>query len=1052
MATNIRLREVFRLWHSRAKGLTAYTKLREDLKGQMLERLRVLHARFSGDALRYYMNKWKDSCKENRLVKRVVFRMLQTHFGLKYMAFNTWKAKASKKMILKTNAAMQLEQALKHLYRKNLQWGFDPLANEWYRAVDMKVQTVKSLMFISQGSLRRSFKIWATNVENLKHIEACRSVILLMNTINEGFRNHIASWMSVDSVAKVQKEKTVRIIMGNMDNNLLEAFRTWKAFTREKALEEAKVVENTKAMLLKLSLLERRLSRNYVKECFEELKYNVQVHKTKKRVLLGLLKTNFGLLHDYFNRWKNLPKPEDPRKQMGVGTVSFQLIKLYERAIKHGFDALKSVWHEKNEAKRACVRRILYMTQSSQKRLFDHWKAATIFARNAERCRETLNFFEVVKYSLNSNIAAALEPDTKKSFKIKMFNRLKDETTLLLRITLKTWRESVWQMKAEENVQNQRILVSFIRLIKWLEKKRIEAQKEAFGAMLEHKQHLNHAKRIALALYKTRMGQLLSAWQKWKSIPGPDKNALKASSFALAKVLHALCQKTLKDAFENIKEEWIEANEIKKDAVRKMIWLTNGLTKDAFDRWASHARTAKSMKVYGAAQKLFSLSALVLERSLKDMRKGIIMSAPKRASTHKIVKYFIGLNLRPWFQRWYFASKIHKADTKVKIPNLARIIERLRLVALKEVFEMLKTRNSTLKLKRFVAIFRKYDEMHKKEAIESIKQHYYLQKQKKLMFAVNNIIRYNRLFTQSSLYTFFSAWRQWSRDYNPWFKRAINLVSKNSRINTQIAFWRLRDSIKVKGSHLNTAKSEKTNKIFLILKKKYEQTLTRAFWQIETYGKMHNTSLSIPGENLEEVKKSRASGGTQKPISLETSFDSSFLSKSKFEKQKQLILKLLVRNYTLQVQNTRERLKEYFKRWTLHTSKAPKAVFESLNSKMNENELVHLARLGTIEMLKEKLENVVARMKMDAFELLLKHAGKERKKLLNLMESPSDNIHSSPSSNVNASGSISIEKQSPEGKNYTLPEFQPDNLHVGSEKVIPEDTPDFRTQGENSPN
>lgn len=896
------------------------------------------------------MRKWKDACKEHRLKKRILLKFLHSNLGLMNMAFNRWKMKASNKYVNKIGAAHRMELFIKHLRRKNLQTGFSRLAEKLHLAMNMKVNAIKRLVVISQGDLKRCFRTWAENAKKIKQMEVCRAMIVLLGTINDVLRNQTESWLVVDPVERMEKEKIMRLILGNMESNLFDAFRIWKLFARQSKAEEAKFLENVKKLVGTLNLIDRRWNKSSLKEAFENLKYHMNIQRQKKRLLIRVLKTTFGLLQDSFSRWKSLPKPENLKQKAAIGTCSYHLEKLYNKAIKSGFDAIKNIWHEKNEKKRACIQRLIYITQSNQKRLFSQWKAATTLLRNGEMCKKTLKLFELLRFTFASNVISVIEPDSQKVIKIRALNKLKDETLLLMRVSLHTWREAVWKLKYEQKSRHQKYLGGIIRLSKWIETKRLAEVKVAYGSLIAHKLYMNNAKKVILAIYKTKIGQMLSAFQKWKSIPGPDKNVLKASTFALTKVLDSICQRVLRDSFEKIKDEWIQDNEAKKGAIRKLIWVTTDRMRHAFDMWARYSKTAKSMQYYKACQRIFDCSARVLEMSIKDLRKGIIMGPTKITATTKIVKYFVGLNLRPWFQRWHLVSKIHIFKSKVRIPNLVRNIDRIRLRALKEAFEKFRTRNETLKLRRFIGIFTKYEVLYKKEAIEAIKHHYHLLMQKKKLFAANNIIRYHRLLSQSSLFNFFSAWRQWAKNYNPWFKRSAHLLAKNGRINPQVAFWRLKDSLRIKGAHLDKHKMEKTNKLFLVLKKKYEQTLAKAFWQIESLGKMH---ISIV-----------------KAASLNTSMESVGLLNGKFEKQKQLILKLLVRNYTLQIQNTQERLKEYFGRWMLQ---ARKRRHESLNANMDKDDLVHFASLGAIGVMRKKLENVVLRMKSDAFALICKH-------------------------------------------------------------------------------
>merc|ERR1712151_521529 len=72
------------------------------------------------------------------------------------------------------------------------------------------------------------------------------------------------------------------------------------------------------------------------------------------------------------------------------------------------------------------------------------------------------------------------------------------------------------------------------------------------------------------------------------------------------------------------------------------------------------------------------------------------------------------------------------------------------------------------------------------------------------------------------------------RRMNPWYKKMVNRLTKNVRVDPQISFWRLKDFRKSNLS-LPANKIVKMKKMFAILKKYYELSLARAFWRIERY-------------------------------------------------------------------------------------------------------------------------------------------------------------------------------------------------------------------------
>lgn len=87
----------------------------------------------------------------------------------------------------------------------------------------------------------------------------------------------------------------------------------------------------------------------------------------------------------------------------------------------------------------------------------------------------------------------------------------------------------------------------------------------------------------------------MSAWSKWKSLPSIDEIEKRDSSDAIGIILTNLLNKRIKGCFDELKEVWYEINDIKKQALRDMIYMTTSRQQRMFDRWREHAKEMTSM-------------------------------------------------------------------------------------------------------------------------------------------------------------------------------------------------------------------------------------------------------------------------------------------------------------------------------------------------------------------------------------------------------------------------------------------------------------------------
>jgi hypothetical protein len=103
--------------------------------------------------------------------------------------------------------------------------------------------------------------------------------------------------------------------------------------------------------------------------------------------------------------------------------------------------------------------------------------------------------------------------------------------------------------------------------------------------------------------------------------------------------------------------------------------------------------------------------------------------------------------------------------------------------------------------------------------------------------AIAKIIKLDNVAERAIKKSVFELWRP-TRIVNPWFKRAAALLAKNSRITTQISFWRMRDiALNLTGGSMDTLKIIKCKKLFNNLRKAFDRTMAKAFHSIENIGK-----------------------------------------------------------------------------------------------------------------------------------------------------------------------------------------------------------------------
>jgi hypothetical protein len=88
-----------------------------------------------------------------------------------------------------------------------------------------------------------------------------------------------------------------------------------------------------------------------------------------------------------------------------------------------------------------------------------------------------------------------------------------------------------------------------------------------------------------------------------------------------------------------------------------------------------------------------------------------------------------------------------------------------------------------------------------------------LMKMRKKMIALWKFIHVGEVMTQGMMFRAYEKWKN-AKSENPWFKKALIQISKNSKIGTQVAFWRLLPAGKVDAQAQGKCKTIQLRKRF----------------------------------------------------------------------------------------------------------------------------------------------------------------------------------------------------------------------------------------------
>lgn len=919
-------------------------ELQNTLKSRLLNHLALIHSKALKNDLRYYLSVWKERCRKDMLKKRAINLFFNIIFRLKLLAFKKLKLTCNQNEMFKFNGANSLQRVLLTLHRKVLQEGFYPMKESWKHYHNIRARTLRKIAGNSESNLKQAYYQWANTTRNLRHIATCKKLINFITSTNEVFKNQLLIVMDINNTLKKKREKSMMFLISSFNNKLRQCFNKWRDSTQRAADTETWTNEKKRTLLINLEKMSSRLEDDQLREAFLKLKRIIADSRLKKRCLLAMLKTQFGRMQDAFDRWKNLPKPEDPSRKAGVGALMYQLNKIYFLALKRGYGPIKNNWNQKNEIRENCMRRLVVITQGQLKDAFNEWKNNAQTLQHILICKRLLNLFDTLNFKLRVDVAMIVQSDKKKEKMIKLFTKMNQNLCLLLRDAFFRWKDKMNGLKMNEKITGDGKLTATTMITEWVNDRKLKLYREVLSHFISHGKKRKILKTLFLDLFKTRTGQLHQAFEKWKSIPAPSDSLAKAQGQGLVQMMKRLVDRRMRLAFDSLKEEWVGMSEFKKKVIKKLIWMGERKLQQSFEKWAAFSKSIEKIRAVRAVQQIFELMRVHLKTELTQFAGNIVISDRKKGALQLVARTFLARSLGHFFQKWYLVTKISEVQAKQKIPNLLGLILKNHNAVLKQAFELLRTRNTRLHIKKFAGIFEKWILSVKKEAFEAIHRRAQLQKQHAKILVVNKMLRFMKMYQQARLYSGFTLWRNNALNYNPWFKRSMEVIAKTAHISYQIAFWRLRDSITVDGMHIEPKRITALKKLIQYVKKRYETTISRAFCQIQS---------GILSKSLIQQ------GGTEAHSEDDL---------QRVEKQKMFVLRLIVKNHLLSAFEPADRLKYALEKWRLRVESMRSSIVQlSLKKKMNKRELEYLAKLGSLELIHARIESIANKFKREAF-------------------------------------------------------------------------------------
>ena len=391
-------------------------------KQESLTNLNKIFLKSNSDALSTAFEQWKQRCKSSRLIKRALNKLLNSQEALLQRAFDHWREALKRDDLFKGLGSNKLGDRILNIYLSRLRAGLGAVKNAWEEQNQIKRDLFNRLILACQSETQRAFNVWRLHARHLKNIESCKSVLGLFNALRDVTNANLQVVLKVDPVNAEKKNHLMRCFVSVYSGKMFQAFYKWHEFAMREFDQETQKNRQIEQAVAKTEKYMKLELQNQLRDAFLKLKEKINENLLKKGAIQLIIRTKQGSIWDAFNRWRDTVRfHRAAQKHKTRGIVDLKLEKIYQRALRKGFDPLKEEWMSTFEIKRHHVRKWFAVTQGKYREKFEQWKEITQLFYDLNRAKHTLIVFDVVKSALKLNVDAVLQKDAKRAKTVRMF-------------------------------------------------------------------------------------------------------------------------------------------------------------------------------------------------------------------------------------------------------------------------------------------------------------------------------------------------------------------------------------------------------------------------------------------------------------------------------------------------------------------------------------------------------------------------------------------------------------------------------------------------------
>ncbi|CAD8109927.1 unnamed protein product [Paramecium primaurelia] len=632
------LRYFFMKWYNDGKLLKLQGAMNEEKKKLLLEAINNFSKNNDFAKLRAILAKFKRNSSVTAVQDRFFAKLFATQFGGAIVAFQKWKNLPEPVNTEQLKNARKFERKLDILFHTHLKVSFDPLKEDYMDAQNIKRMCLRKIFEKGMSAHKRLFLLWAQQNRQAKQIELCKLTTSLFVGLAQIVTANVQPIMQNPREAQA-KEKALHLIFQGQAENLSRAFFLWRNKTQQDRMhqnfEDALTVEKKKQLTEQLVQFEHGNKFALYRAILAKFSL---AHKKERLILqinARILRTQIGAVWDTFNKWKNLPEA-NAEELVKASKFEAQLNKFALHIWrKRTWNPLQEVYDDAQALKKRAIILMIKTQESEQQRALDQWNKNVGLIKEVERCKCVIGLFGFIGLHIKNNIAP-LKPDEESQKKEKALLRLIGNFDSNLRYFFMKWYNDgkLLKLQGAMNEEKKKLLLEAINNFS---KNNDFAKLRAILAKFKRNSSVTAVQdRFFAKLFATQFGGAIVAFQKWKNLPEPVNTEQLKNARKFERKLDILFHTHLKVSFDPLKEDYMDAQNIKRMCLRKIFEKGMSAHKRLFLLWAQQNRQAKQIELCKLTTSLFVGLAQIVTANVQPIMQNPREAQAKEKALHLI--------------------------------------------------------------------------------------------------------------------------------------------------------------------------------------------------------------------------------------------------------------------------------------------------------------------------------------------------------------------------------------------------------------------------------